>query len=118
MESKRLCSLLVLLFASAAVACGGDDDDDDSAGTPATCLSVCAQQNQLCGDSNDCGAICSTISDVAEKSGCTQELQEGFACLAEANKCDANSTICPSDDLIGCLESYCEAHPSEEFCPD
>jgi hypothetical protein len=102
------------LIALALAACGDDADDED--GGSATCASVCADQNRLCGDNDDCSAICSSLADVNSATGCQAEYQEALDCLAAANQCDDNETICPGESYLNCLDAYCAAHPAEPFC--
>jgi hypothetical protein len=105
---------LFTLLALAAVACGSDGEDDD--GGRATCAAVCAEQNELCGSSDDCSMICSSLAQMNSKSGCDAEYQEALDCLAAAKQCDEDETLCPGESYLACLDDYCAVHPSEPFC--
>lgn len=105
---------LLTLLVFAAVACGSDDDEDD--GGSATCASVCAEQNDLCGDTDDCSMICSTLAEMNSTTGCHAEYQEALDCLAAAKQCDEDETLCPAESYLACLDAYCSEHPSEPFC--
>ena len=65
---------LVSALSVVAPACGGDAKDDaanndDDAKTPASCESICAQQNDLCNTMKSCATQCSIISVVLTKTG-------------------------------------------------
>ncbi len=114
MNNRALFQIsMTLLVAIASAACSADESEGDSA---ASCASVCAKQNELCGDSSDCAALCSSLAKVNATTGCGAEYQAGLECLATANKCDQDETICPGASFLDCIAAYCAGHPSEPFC--
>lgn len=95
-------------------ACSDDNENDGK--TAATCPAICARQNELCGSSTNCGALCPVLADMASTTGCTAENQAGLDCLAEKDVCDSNSTVCPAAEFDACVDAYCTSNPSASVC--
>jgi len=124
--------LSALIFFPLVAACGGSGDDDSSSGSggsggsgsggsgtmpvEATCASICAQQNKLCGTKDDCLGTCASLNDVAARSGCQSQYQEGLDCLAKKNVCDSAETACPATSFNDCLKVYCMTMPTDPVC--
>lgn len=107
----RILRLSVLI---AVTACSGEDEKDSK--TAATCPAICARQNELCGSSTDCGALCPALAEIASTTGCVAENQAGLDCLAEKDVCDSSSTVCPAAEFDECVDAYCAANPSASVC--
>ena len=85
-------------------------------GSGSTCPAICARQNELCGSSTDCGALCPALTEIATTTGCTAQNQAGLDCLAEKDVCDSNSTVCRAADFDACVDAYCTNNPSASVC--
>ena len=117
MQLRATTSFLFMLGAAVALgACGGDDEEDAPSKTPATCRDICARQNTLCSDDDNCAAICPVIEDTNNRSGCADEFQLGLDCLSDADVCDNMSTTCPAQSYDACLATWCASNPTELVC--
>lgn len=111
LRSAAITMLLTLLGTSA---CSGEDEKGSK--TAATCSAICARQNELCGTSTSCSALCSSLSEIVTTTGCTAENQAGLDCLAEKDRCDSASTLCPATELDACVDAYCSSNPNASVC--
>jgi hypothetical protein len=73
---------------------------------------VCPQSND-----DDCSATCRELSDLAQATGCTADLDDFIACVGDADDvCNADECGGAGDDLLSCETQYCLDHPDEPTC--
>jgi hypothetical protein len=84
---------------------------------PATCESVCEQQN-TCPDAQqipDCATYCDAERATVEATGCQESYDALLSCQGTVSSCDQTSTFCSAQTVahLQCISDACAEDPTK-----